>query len=56
MHRELRIWSHLLKKSLMEIFISCAVAVTWGEELNAQLNDKKTVKIYLNVLRNAIDI
>ena len=24
-HRKLRIWSHLLKKSLMENFISCAV-------------------------------
>ena len=25
--RKLRIWSHLLKKSLMEIFIFCAVIV-----------------------------
>ena len=26
-HRNLRIWSHLLKKSLMENFIFCAVSV-----------------------------
>ena len=26
-HRKLRIWSHLLKKSLMENFIFCAVSV-----------------------------
>ena len=27
-HRKLRIWSHLLKKSLMENFIFCAVRLT----------------------------
>ena len=28
--RRLRIWSHLLKKSLMENFIFCAVYVLWN--------------------------
>ena len=27
--RELRIWPHLLKKSLMENFVFCAVLTTW---------------------------
>ena len=35
-HRKLRIWSHLLKKSLMENFIFCAV---WKEELLTNYND-----------------
>ena len=28
--RKLRIWSHLLKKSLMENFFFCAVPCFWG--------------------------
>ena len=28
--RKQRIWSHLLKKSLMENFIFCAVTALWG--------------------------
>ena len=30
--RFLRIWSHLLKKSLMENFIFCAVSRIWGQQ------------------------
>ena len=28
-HRKLRIWSHLLEKSIMENFIFCAVCIDW---------------------------
>ena len=35
--RKLRIWSHLLKKSLMENFIFCSVNIT---QLNAKINQK----------------
>ena len=33
----LRIWSHVLKKSLMENFIFCAVTATWLLNLSAEL-------------------
>ena len=38
--RKLRIWSHLLKKSLMENFIFCAVIVTatWQQRKDNDLN------------------
>ena len=48
-HRKLRVWSHLLKKSLMENFIFCAVFNTFitileydeylGSNFLAQLSD-----------------
>ena len=34
-HRKLRVWSHLLKKSLMEKFIFCAVS---GQPLSLDIN------------------
>ena len=40
-HRTLRIWSHLLKKSLMENFIFCAVPIVAFCD-----SKKKTLKIY----------
>ena len=39
-HRKPRIWSHLLKKPLMEIFIFCAVAFN-GYEFPRHKNKKK---------------
>ena len=32
-----RIWSHLLKKSLIENFIFCGVAATWRDSVNRVL-------------------
>ena len=32
--RKLRIWSHLLKKSLMKNIIFCAVCISWLKSLN----------------------
>ena len=40
-HRFLRIWSHLLKKSLIENFIFCAVLATGGCYKNSALRQKK---------------
>ena len=37
LYRKLRIWSHLLEKSLMENFIFCAVNVT---EIKSDINEK----------------
>ena len=33
MHRKLRIWSHLLKKSVMRNFIFCAVLVSFTNSI-----------------------
>ena len=38
--RNLRIWSHLLKKSLIENFVFCAMLVTWFFETVAHLDFK----------------
>ena len=37
--RKLRIWSHILKKSLMENFIFCTVKVLTNFKLNGHLDD-----------------
>ena len=41
--RKMRIWSHLLKKSLMEDFIFCAVIFTKSNVLNV-IHDNYTFK------------
>ena len=49
--RELRIWSHLLKKSLMENFIFCAVwfKAMWLSKANTfKKYFKEHVKLFLN--------
>ena len=45
-HRKLRIWSHLLKKSLMENFISCAVTFLYKNKLdkNSEAEIRKRIK------------
>ena len=41
--RKLQIWSHLLKKSVMENFIFCAVSETYsGREFLERLGNRKT--------------
>ena len=42
--RELQIWSHLLKKSLMENFISCAVLVTGDISIKGENRHKAVFK------------
>ena len=43
--RKLRIWLHLLKKSLMENFIFCAVPYVWEGTKNVWKNAPKTIQI-----------
>ena len=44
------IWSHLLKKSLMENFIFCAVGIT----LNLELDDSCWIRKYLTLLQTTL--
>ena len=50
-HRTLQIWSHLLKKSLMESFIFFAVPIVAQERLQKFCDSKKTLKIYPSLKR-----
>ena len=50
-HRTLQIWSHLLKKSLMESFIFFAVPTVAQERLQKFCDSKKTLKIYPSLKR-----
>ena len=44
--RKLRIWSHILKKSLMENFIFCTVKVLTNFRLNGRLDDDSKEKYF----------
>ena len=48
--RKLRIWSHLLKKSLMENFIFCAVLCIETQFLSLFPNIMKTANFWLKML------
>ena len=43
--RKLRIWSHLLKKSLMESFIFCAVSMRLGNDISFK-NTRWNTQLY----------
>ena len=48
MRRKLRIWSHLLKKSLMENFIFCAVTCTLQAMQNVPVHLKVDIIATMN--------
>ena len=48
--RKLRIWSHLLKKSLMENFIFCAVS--WTKNSGKKKEFQKTKDLEVTVVDN----
>ena len=47
--RKLRIWSHLLKKSLMEDFIFCAVTLFTGAVLSQLTNIKIAIFLIIHL-------
>ena len=45
--QKLRIWSHLLKKFLMESFIFCAVHSYWYSHILRKINFRSYILVYL---------